>query len=173
MAVMTISVPACAPDSDASRTAAQVEASLNAGIAALERGDVEFAEGEFDNVLRLDAFNKYAMYNLGLVAQQRGEVTESADWYRRALAIDPRFVSALYNLAVLRAPVATHEALDLYEILIEIEPANAAARLNLSFLLRQFGEAVRADEELALALELDPSLAAGAADQPPLLGGVE
>lgn len=83
----------------------------------------------------------------------------AADYGLTAIGIDPRFVPALFNLAILHAQAgANEEAIGFYETIIEAEPGNAAAHLNLGFLLIEQDETERGRAELDEAVQLDPSL---------------
>jgi tetratricopeptide (TPR) repeat protein len=85
--------------------------------------------------------------------------TRAATSRRTALGIDADFVSALFNLAILRTALGDDdEAVDLYQHIIELEPENAAAHLNLGFVLIAKGFEARGQAELAEAIRLDPSL---------------
>ena len=64
-------------------------------------------------------------------------------------------------------PARTREAIDLYRQFIGIRPEIASAHLNLSQLLTQTGDTVGAARELAVAIQLDPTLAHQAAPSAP------
>ncbi len=132
-------------------------------------GDLDGAEEAYLRVIQLDPQNQFAYYNLGLISQTRGDMVSAESSYRTAIAIDPDFVVALFNLAILRADAgATREAIDLYEHIIEVTPAEganaetirllASAHLNLGFLLIEDGDQTRGEAELDEAVRLDPSL---------------
>jgi len=124
------------------------------------------AQTDFEEVLRLDPQNKYAYYNLGYIAQIGGHDTDAETQYRHSLAIDPKFEPALYSLAILRANAgATEEAIGLYRQAIAVKAKDANAHFNLGLLLRHTGKTDEGNAEIALAVQLDPSLASKAAAQ--------
>jgi tetratricopeptide (TPR) repeat protein len=132
---------------------------LNAGLNAQAAGNLSEAATDYQNAIAHDAHNKYAYYDLGLVQQLMGQAAAAEQNYRAALLIDPKFVSALYNLAILRTGPSPAEAEMLYRDVISLQPNDAAAHLNLGFLLRSEGKITEGVMELNTAVQLDPSLA--------------
>ncbi len=77
-----------------------VDATLQEGVDALERGDLDAAEDAFLAVYDEDPTGSLANYNLGLLEQTRGRTDLAEGYYRDALETDPSFTSAMYNLAL-------------------------------------------------------------------------
>lgn len=50
---------------------------LAAGYAALRAGEEDKARAEFEKVLRVDAFNPYALNNLAVLAERQGKLKEA------------------------------------------------------------------------------------------------
>jgi Tfp pilus assembly protein PilF len=133
--------------------------SLQRGLEAQTAGDLAQAEKDYLDVLEADPDNLFAFYNLGLIAQTRGNNFEAEENYRKALSADPEFTPALFNLAIVRAALgAPEEAISLYRQVIALEPQNADAHLNLGFLLRETGRRKEGNDEIELAVEIDPGL---------------
>lgn len=139
--------------------AQQASVVLAAGLKAHTAGRLEEAAADYRRVLVYDPRNKFAYYNLGVIEQAQGDGGSAESNYRIALTIDQDFVPALFNLAILQT---THgggrESIDLYRHVIELDPNYPAAHLNLGFLLVDTGQIAKGKAELAIAVELDPSL---------------
>lgn len=133
---------------------------LTAGLKAQTEGRTADAIKDYQAVLQKDPHNKYAYYNLGLIDQLAGRADSAELNYRTALQTDPNFAPALYNLAILRTGPSPHEAIDLYRHEITIMPGDAAAHLNLGFLLVSMKQQAEGKSELDRAVALDPSMAA-------------
>jgi len=132
---------------------------LQQALQAHADGDLDAAADLYKRVLVLDPENKFAYYNLGLIHQTEGRLGAAAENYEQAIAIDPTFGPALFNLATVRAEEgAPEEAIDLYRQVLEVNADNAAAHLNLGFLLVDNGERKEGKAELAIAVQLDPTL---------------
>lgn len=151
---------ACSRGPAAGEDDRSAERALAVALQAHSQGRIEEAAELYERVLVLDPRNKFAYYNLGLIDQTRGLDDRAVAAYRQALAIDPSFVPALFNLAILRTEQgAADEAISLYRSVIDANANHAAAHLNLGFLLLESGHRSQGEAELALATELDPSLA--------------
>jgi Flp pilus assembly protein TadD len=159
--VIALTLAGCSStgSSSANSDARQASVALQAGLLAQSQGQTQTAIDDYHKVLSLDPKNKYAYYNLGLIDQQAGRNDAAERNYRQALNIDPEFESALFNLAIIRTVPAPVEAEALYRHVITINASNAAAHLNLGFLLRSVGRADEGNAELKKAVQLDPQLA--------------
>jgi tetratricopeptide (TPR) repeat protein len=132
---------------------------LRQALQAHADGDLDEAAGLYKQVLVLDPENKFAYYNLGLIHQTEGRLGAAAEQYQQAIAIDPAFGPALFNLATVRTEEGeAEEAIDLYRQVLEVNADHAAAHLNLGFLLVDTGHRQEGKAELAIAVELDPTL---------------
>lgn len=150
-------VAGCGND-NSSGSASAATVVLDAGLKAQSHGRLVEAVAEYKSVLKLDPHNVYAMYNLGVIAQQSNQIDEAANEYQRALAARPEYVPALYNLATIEATPAPKSAVALYKKVINLQPHDAKAHLNLGLLLVQMGRATQGKAQIAQALRLDPAL---------------
>lgn len=156
----SVAFVSCSNDPDPSGQTGQVGEVLAAALEAHAAGDLDEAVELYEEVLVLDPQNRFAYYNLGLIDQTRGLEEEAAAEYEQAIAVAPGFTPAIFNLAIIRAGQgAVDEAIELYRDVIEVNAEDARAHLNLGFLLIETGERNEGEDELALAVELDPSLA--------------
>jgi len=153
---------------DSPSPAAQVQTHLDRALRAHSAGQLDAARREYDEVLKADARNQYALYNLGLIAQTQGDAATAEQHYRKALEVDPKMVPALFNLAIVRTHAgAAQEAVSLYRQVLAIDPNNAGADLNLGLLLVQLGQGDEGNGLIATAVQLDPSLASRLTTQGP------
>jgi tetratricopeptide (TPR) repeat protein len=157
-------VSACGSSSAAKSDAQQASDALTAGLQAQGQGHTQEAINDYNTVLKHDSKNKYAYYNLGVIDQGAGRNDSAEKDYRNALQIDPEFVSALFNLAIIRTVPSPSEAESLYRHVIANDSANAAAHLNLGFVLRTEGRQAEGTTELQTAVRLDPQLASRVPD---------
>jgi tetratricopeptide (TPR) repeat protein len=129
------------------------------GLRAQLSGNVSSAEDEYQQAIRLDGNNVIAHYDLGTVCDKQGKTTRAVAEYRAALVIDPTFADAMFNLGVDTAGSDPAGAAQLYSRVVSLQPAFAAAWLNLGFILRDEGKVAEAHADWARAVALDPSLA--------------
>lgn len=132
---------------------------LDEGLAAQLAGRPSEAADDYRKALQADPNNYWAYYNLGVIEQQAGRTDNAEHFYRSALALNPDLEPALYNLAIIRSGPSPKEAESLYRHAIAVAPRNAAAHLNLGFLLIQEGNKADGTAELEMAVKLDPQLA--------------
>ncbi len=154
--------------SDSPAPAAQAQTHLDRALRAHSAGQLDAARREYNEVLKADARNQYALYNLGLIAQTQGDAATAEQQYRKALELDPKMVPALFNLAIVRTQAgAAQEAVSLYRQVLANDPNNAGADLNLGLLLVQLGQSDEGNGLIATAVQLDPSLASRLTTQGP------
>jgi tetratricopeptide (TPR) repeat protein len=137
-----------------------VDALIDAGRAALGRGDLASAAASFEAALTTHPDHAEALHGLGVTRLQAGQVQSAVALIRKAIARDPRAnYYANLSFALLAAGEAT-EALWAAQRAVERDPAAAVARANLGAALaalERFGEAETA---FRAALDRTPSLLA-------------
>jgi tetratricopeptide (TPR) repeat protein len=143
------------PKPDAKKAATE----LQTGLTAQSKGDLETAAKHYQEALKYDTKNKYALYDLALIDAARSNYGEAEKKYRVVLGIDPAYTPALFNLAILlKNQGNTTEATSLYRRLLTADPKNASAHMNLGLLLRQAGQQAEGDAEVKQAVTLNPQL---------------
>lgn len=152
VAALALGVGCSNGKSDEQKAADKVEAGLDAHV----EGKTDEALKLYEEALALDPNNKLAAYNLGLIKQLAGDAAAAERYYRMALTVDPGFAPALYNLAIVVTPTNPTEAEQLYRRAIAADPTAAAPHRNLGFLLQAQGREEEAQQEFALANQLDP-----------------
>jgi tetratricopeptide (TPR) repeat protein len=160
-AVTVLALAACGGDDDGTVDPDPKKASnaLAAGLDAQSKGNLDEAVRQYNEVLKYDKKNKYALYDLALIDAARSNYGEAENKYRVVLAIDPAYEPALFNLAILvKAKGNNAEAISLYQRAVKAAPKDAAAHLNLGLLLRATGKVKEGDAAVKKAITLNPKL---------------
>jgi len=138
----------------------QVDARLSAGLAAQSKGDYATASADYLSVLAAQPRNYVAWYDLGVIAGHDGDPTQAAHDYDEAISADHDYVPALYNLAVSETGSDPSGALKLYQRVTALQPDNAEGLFNEGLLLESTGQVSSGKQDVAKAVDLDPSLQA-------------
>jgi Tfp pilus assembly protein PilF len=125
----------------------------------LSAGKTADAVGELLTVVKIDPSNYIAWYDLGDIAQQLGEQTLAIHDYQASIHADGNYIPALFNLAIMYTSTQPTTAASLYQKAIALKPADAELHLNYGFLLLSTGSRQGGLQQLARAVELQPSLA--------------
>jgi tetratricopeptide (TPR) repeat protein len=152
VSVLAIGVAACGSPP----TAASL---VSEGLKAQLAGDDSTAESTYQQAIKLDPNNAIAHYDLGTVYDRQGNRAQAESEYTATLVIEPTFTDALFNLADDTASSSPTSAENLYLRVLAIQPAYAAAWLNLGFILQGEGKSAEAKADWAKAVALEPSLA--------------
>lgn len=96
-----------------------------------------------------------ALYQEGFQHFANGRLDEAIDCYQRAVEADPKLAIAWNGLsATLRRKGDIDAAIDAGRKLVELEPDDALAHTNLSILYQAKGLIQEAEDEKALAMQL-------------------
>jgi tetratricopeptide (TPR) repeat protein len=127
-------------------------------LAAQARGDYATASADYLSVVASQPGNYVAWYDLGVIAGRDGEAAQAAHDYSQAIAANPKYVPGLYNLALSEAAADPTGALGLYRRVVSLQPDNAEALFNEGLLLESTGQTALGIQDVAKAVDLDPSL---------------
>lgn len=139
----------------------------NLAVILMERGEVDAAEAELQETLRLKPDLDDAHNNLGTIARQRGDLAGATEHFAEAVRITPTFAAALVNLAsALQAQGRLTEAIPRYREALasgqrdrRIRGSLAVIHANLAIALDATGDVPGALPHYREALRLDPNLA--------------
>jgi tetratricopeptide (TPR) repeat protein len=132
---------------------------LKAGLAAHSAGKLNVASADYQEALKYDHKNKFALYNLGLIDAANGNYGLAEGKYRSVLGLDPKYGPALFNLAILRTARGDSKgATKLYERAVAANGKAAAAWLNLGLLQRANGQKDAGNKSVLKAISLNPKL---------------
>lgn len=105
-----------------------MDALLNGGTLAYERGNLEKACDYFRRAAALDSQNALANFNLGSVLDDLGELEDARKHLRQAVRLDPNHPDARYNLAYVCEKLrAFPEAREHWQAYIQLDPQNQSA----------------------------------------------
>lgn len=131
---------------------------ITEGQAAQNAGDSTQAETYYNEALAMQPNNAIALYDLADLEQvSLGNDTAAEANYKKAIATNPNFENALFNLAILVTPSNPTEAEGYYNRVLAIDPKNAAAHLNLGYVLITLGKKAAGDAQIRKAATLDPA----------------
>jgi tetratricopeptide (TPR) repeat protein len=131
---------------------------VTAGIAAQRAGDYGIARTDYQQALREEPQDVYALYDLGDVEQYQHDDTAAAKHYQEALAVNPHYEYALYNLAILDTSSDPAAAKALYVEVIQQYPRDAVAHFNLGKVELHLHELKAGLAQIDLAVAIEPAL---------------
>jgi tetratricopeptide (TPR) repeat protein len=143
------------------RDNAQSKILSNMASAYRQSGDISSARKYYEEALRMNAINPYALVGLGIIAGIEGNRTESERIYISAITTAPRFSPAYLNLGSLYASIGKYpEALAAFDTAIEIDPFLPQAHFNRGVILQKVGRLADALNAYRTAVNLAPHFVA-------------
>jgi tetratricopeptide (TPR) repeat protein len=137
-----------------------LDALIDAGRAALGRGDLATAAQSFEASLAIQANHAEALHGLGVTRLHAGDLPGAVTLIRKAIARDPRanyYANLSFALLVAGDPT---EALWAAQRAVERDPAAAVARANLGAALAALERFDEAEAAFRAALDRAPNLLA-------------
>ncbi len=126
------------------------------GIALKERGEVEAAIEQLEEVLAMGAAFADAPHALARIYEERGDLERAAGYDRLALDIEPDHAGALVDLGrMLQEQGRLEQALAHYEHALGLRPDDAQLLTNAGVVLTLLGRPDEAVERLERAARLD------------------
>lgn len=139
-----------------------------AGIEALQAGDLDTAATRFELALEYSPRFVEALANQGLVELERGNFGRARQLLERARRLNPDVAQPHHGLGVLEEREGRPDrAAEQYRAALAVDPGFVAARANLGRLLFLAGNLEHARAEFARALAADPK------DLASLVGSIE
>ena len=134
---------------------------VNHGVRALNRGDVETANGYFRRAARLDPENAAAHYQQGLIAvAHKSDGQAAVEHFERALSLDDQHVEVLYQLGRLHTELGEHEkGVPLLSRALQSDPNHAGAWHHKGLGLLAAGDKQGADLAWRESIAIDPARA--------------
>jgi Tfp pilus assembly protein PilF len=132
-------------------------AHMKRGYYLRDHGDLEAAEADLREALRLLPHDAQLNSDLGLILAQRGKLAEAEAWFRIAVALSPGDAEANNNLGVaLLNQGKAEQAEPWLRAAVALRPTYPEARNNLGVALRKQGKPEEAAQEFREALRLRP-----------------
>jgi tetratricopeptide (TPR) repeat protein len=124
---------------------------------ALDRGEVDHAISEFQEVVAQKPDNFVAHYDLGRAYAAKGEYQQAATQYREALRIRPDYLRPRIALAEAQLQLGTYDqALKTSQETEKLQPNNAAAKLVEGIALARMGQAEQARKVFEYLVKTTP-----------------
>jgi len=98
--LVTLLIIGCAGGSKTEKKEITKEEHFQLAFAAAQRGNLDEAVSEYQQVLQLDPKNAVAHLNLGMVYGRQGKPKDEISEYRKALSVDPDFAQAYFHLGL-------------------------------------------------------------------------
>ena len=112
-----------------------------AGKIAMQRGDIQWAETMFIELLRADPTCARLHFELGVVLQGQNRLQEAGRSYQRALLFEPEMIEAHFNLgALFQKRNLLEAARDAYRFVLNKEPTHTQAYMQLGEVLAASGD---------------------------------
>ncbi|KAL6730097.1 hypothetical protein Aduo_001093 [Ancylostoma duodenale] len=130
----------------------------NLGKVLSKIGDVEAAEHNYWNAIRLNPNYEHAMNNLANILESKGRSMDAEVLLRKALHSRPTFAVAWMNLGItLMNQGKYEESLQAYRQSLRLRPASADCLFNLGNLFQKMGQPMGALDAWKNATRLDPA----------------
>jgi predicted O-linked N-acetylglucosamine transferase (SPINDLY family) len=139
---------------------ARTPETLQKALAHHNAGNLQQAEHEYRQILRIDPRHADALHLLGVIGHQRGEPALAVEYIGKAIAVNG--ANAVYhtNLAAAHLALQKHaEAENSCRRAIRLQPRYAEAHYNLGLALDSQGKSEAAVESYRKAIELKPEIA--------------
>ena len=131
---------------------------LTYGVAMFQRGYLEEAAAEFQQVILAKPDDPVAYYNLGTLYLRRNSLPDARRYLEQAVKLRPNYAEAWNNLGMVSAQQGQEdEAIKNFERSIQFRPTYVTALLNLGNLLRRKGNLADAQKLLQQALDASPN----------------
>ncbi|HEC79782.1 MAG TPA: tetratricopeptide repeat protein, partial [Firmicutes bacterium] len=93
---------------------------LNLGIALIQMGEVEEAEGVLRTALAFFPMDAHLHYNLAVAIGYQGRYDEAIGEYEKVIELMPQHLQALYNLALLFQDTEPDRAVELWRRYLDL-----------------------------------------------------
>lgn len=131
---------------------------LTYGVAMFQRGYLEEAAAEFQQVILAKPDDPVAYYNLGTLFLRQNSLPDARRYLEQAVKLRPNYAEAWNNLGMVSAQQGQEdEAIKNFERSIQLRPTYVTALLNLGNLLRRKGNLADAQKLLQQALDASPN----------------
>lgn len=151
--------PDDSPSTATSATATEADSLVTQGIALHQAGKLDEASALYQQALKADSKNKFALFNIGQIAQTRQQYDSAIASYKAAIAVDKNFSAALYNLGLAYTSTGDRaNAITTLRTALVLTPQSAPTLFNLGTLLVQEGKTEEGTAFISQAITIDPTL---------------
>jgi arylsulfatase A-like enzyme/Flp pilus assembly protein TadD len=125
-------------------------------------GDMDGAEKQLRDALKLDPKNAVAVHDLGIICYKRGELKEAASLIEQAVRMEPSSPIPRQHLGMVYLDLERDEdAATVLEAAAALDPGDADIRLGYGLALQRTGNLTGALQQYREALKLNPDLLLG------------
>jgi tetratricopeptide (TPR) repeat protein len=136
-----------------------VQEMLQVAIQSHQAGRISHAEALYEQILRLESENPFALHYLGVIRTQQGQLDQAEQLIRRSVASAPQIPDFHNNLGLcLRAEQRLEEAVAAYRRALDLNPSYSPAWSNIGLDLHKLGRLDEALDAFDHALALEPGL---------------
>lgn len=122
-------------------TAEAADACFRKGVALCQAGNYDAALAAWQDVLRLQPDNPFALANIGIVLTEQGRWAEARNLFIRVLEIQPNNAEAHYGLGMADAQLGNYAgAIAAWENTIRLQPDNTDAHYNIALVRQRIGQ---------------------------------
>ena len=130
---------------------------LELGVKHHQSGDLENAEGIYQQILQVRPDQPIALHLLGVCHHQRGDNPSAVTLIAKAIKLEPNYAEAHSNLSLaLSALGKTHEAIASCKKAISIKPDYAEAHNNLGLAMQSLAKPLDSEACYRTAIKLKP-----------------
>jgi tetratricopeptide (TPR) repeat protein len=127
------------------------------GVALNEKGDLDEAFRQFQEVLKLTPHNFHALYALGIISSSKGQLDEAIPLFQEVIKLQPDYADAHYRLGVaLGRKGRLDEAISQHQEALRLNPNYFDAHISLGAAFGRKGQLDEAISQFQEALKLDP-----------------
>jgi protein O-GlcNAc transferase len=137
-----------------------IQKAIKSAINCLEAGNLQQAEHEFKEILKVQPNNVSALHFIGVIYYQRKDYNTSIEYIRKAIHFGPNYVDAYNNLGIVLQEAGQIDlAIACYQKATELNPHFVRAYHNLGTALKEKWQIDEAIIHYQKALQLDPEFA--------------
>jgi tetratricopeptide (TPR) repeat protein len=130
----------------------------NLGTVYWKQGNVEAAEREWQEALRLTPRNAIVLNNLGLLRSGQERYAEAVEYFQRAMRLKPLYTDPHLNLGVAYTEMGQLEKAELQlRAAVALSPLRVDARNKLGKLYSDAGRLPEAEEQFLRSVESEPN----------------
>jgi len=147
----------------AEEQAKRADSLFRRGVAHCQSGQYAEAVAAWQEVLRIQPNNAYALANIGIVHTEQGQWPEARRLFARVLELQPENAEAHYGMGMACAQLGDFDrAIAEWEATLRLHPENADARYNIGLVRQRAAQAAAASGAAAPPSSTSPTGSANA-----------
>lgn len=136
----------------------EADAHFRRGVSLCQGGNYDAALAAWEEVLRIQPGNPYALANVGIVLTEQGRWAEARDLFVRVIEVQPDNAEAHYGLGMADAQLGNYAgAIAAWENTIRLQPDNTDVHYNMALVRQRLGQQIDARDRGKVATAASPS----------------